>query len=207
MNLLESCARVALRLGLGPNAISSAGFMIALGAAVAFAGGAVRWGGALVLVAGACGVLHGRVTRLASRVTPFGTLYDAVMDRAGEAALGAGIALYFLGQGSSPGAVAAMAALALGLLAAYVQARAEGLGVEARVGLPSWAVRDGLLGAVPLALGSAALFWTMLAFAVVSAVTVLHRVIHVARTTGPKGSTVRKRDTLPGRAAALRKGH
>jgi phosphatidylglycerophosphate synthase len=212
MNLLESCARVALRLGLGPNAITTAGLMIGLGAAVAFAGGAVRAGGILVVLGGLFDALDGRVARLAKRVTSFGALYDATADRVGDAALCAGVALYFLRGGSAPaGATQAVmvtvAALSLALLAAYVRARAEGLGLEARVGLPRWVVRLVLVGVVPLAFGAAGLFWTMLAFAVVSAVTVLHRVIHVARAAGSKGAIARKRDTLPGRAAALRKGH
>lgn len=212
MNLLESCARVALRLGLGPNAITTAGLMIGLGAAVAFAGGAVRSGGILVVLGVLFDAIDGRVARLAKRITPFGALYDATADRAGDAALCAGVALYFLRGGSAPASatqavMVTVAALALALLAAYVRARAEGLGVEARVGLPQWAVRLVLVGLVPLTFGAGGLFWTMLAFAVVSAVTVLHRVIHVAREAGSKGAVARKRDTLPGRAAALRKGH
>ena len=212
MNLLESCARVALRLGLSPNAITTAGLMIGLGAAVAFAGGAVRSGGILVVLSGLFGALDERVARLANRSTPFGALYDAVADRVVDAALFAGIALFFLQGGIAPAratqaVMVTVAALSLALLAAYARARAEGLGVEARVGLPEGAVRLVLVGVVPLALGAAALVWTMLAFAVVSAVILLHRVIHVARGAPTKGAVARKRDTLPGRAAALRKGH
>ena len=203
MNLLESCARVALRLGLGPNAITTAGLIIVLGAAVAFAGGAVRAGGILVVLGALFDALEARVARLAQRLTPFGALYNATADRAGDAALCAGVALYFLRGGSAPASatqavMVTVAALSLALLAAYVRARAEGLGLEARVELPQGAVRLVLLGVVPLAFGAAGLFWTMLAFAVVSAVTMLHR---------SKGAVARKRDTLPGRAAAVRKGH
>jgi CDP-diacylglycerol--glycerol-3-phosphate 3-phosphatidyltransferase len=213
MNLLDSFARVGLRLGIGRYAIATAEFVIIVTAAVAFAGGAGRWGGALVILAGGCDLLNGRLGRLGRPATSFGALYEAMVDRTGEAILCGGIALFFLRSGiaserATLAVMIALAALALAMLAGYVRARAEGLGIEARVGLPPVASRTVLLGVAPLAFGpgvrGAALLWMTLAFAGASAVTLLHRVIHVARVAG-HGRASRKRDTLPGRGAALRK--
>jgi len=214
---VDPIARLAQRLRIGPNAITTTGLVVMLAAATAFAGGAVRWGGALVLVAALFDVLDGQVARLAGRTSTFGAFYDATMDRAGEAALCAGVALFFLRGGVAPGRVtfavmAAIAALAATLIASYARARAEGLGVEARVGIPTPAARLLALGAPPLAVdtgpGGAWLVWMVVAFAVVTAATAVQRVIYVGRVAdgGRPGRTAARRDTLPGRAPALRKG-
>ena len=162
MNVIERVARVALRLGIGPNALTTAGFLVVVAAAAAFAGGAVRWGGALVLVSGLFDLLDGRVARLAGRATAFGAMFDAIMDRAGEAVLCAGIALFFLRDGLGRdqltlGMMGVIAALALALLAAYVRARAAALGIESRVGVSPEVARMLLLGAAPLVLDRHAL--------------------------------------------------
>ena len=196
----------------GRHALATAEFLIVMAAATAFASGASRWGGALLIGAGGLALIQARVARPAGRVSSFGALYEALLDRAGEAVLCGGIALFFLRGGIAPERVTlavmiAITALALALLAAYARARAEGLGVEARAGIPPVGAQVVLLGVVPLVLGPALLIWMMLAFAVASAVTLLYRAIHVARIgVRGAGTTGRKRDTLPGRGA-LRKGN
>jgi CDP-diacylglycerol--glycerol-3-phosphate 3-phosphatidyltransferase len=207
---LQRVARVAMRAGIGPNAITTTGLGISLGAAIAFAGGAVRWGGALVLAGALFDLLDGRVARLGTRGTTFGALYDSVSDRLGEAAVCAGIAWFLLRGGASPGraAVAVMivvAALSATLIASYVRARAEGLGVEARGGVPAGAARAGLLGLPPLVAGpgrgASLLFWMMVLFALVSAATAVQRMVAVARSNRGVDPLSRQRVTLPGRAA------
>jgi len=188
---------------LGRHTLATAEFVIVAGAAVAFAGGAARWGGALLIIAGGIHLLRHRAVRRAGKVTSLGALYDDVLGRAGEAVLCGGIALYFLRGGIAPERITlavmiAFTALVLVWLAAYVRARAEGLGVEARSGIPPVAARAGLFGVAPLVLGTQGLVWMTLAFAVASAVTVVSRVIQVARSTAAgAGQATRKRDTLP----------
>jgi CDP-diacylglycerol--glycerol-3-phosphate 3-phosphatidyltransferase len=99
------------------------------------------------------------------------------------------------------------------LLVSYTRARAEGLGIECKVGIAPRAERILLLGAPTLFFGAgprgALLFWITVALAAVAAVTVVQRVIHVARTAdgGAAPAAAKKRETLPGHAAAMRKGH
>ena len=212
-------ARAAIRLGVGPNAITTSGLVVVLAAAVAFGGGAIRLGGALLLFSGLFDILDGQVARLGQRSTAFGAFYDSTLDRIGESALFAGIALYFLRGGVTPDRVAiavmvAIAALVSSLLVSYTRARAEGLGLECRVGIAARAERI-LLVAVPALLigpgpNGVVVFWTVVAMAVATAITVVQRVVHVARIADrPAGAAPikKQRETMPGRAAALRKGH
>jgi CDP-diacylglycerol--glycerol-3-phosphate 3-phosphatidyltransferase len=210
-------ARAALRWGIGPNAITTTGLVVVLGAAVAFGGGAVRVGGALLLFSGLFDILDGQVARLGQRPTAFGAFYDSTLDRVGESAVFGGLALYFMRGGVPPAqatiaVMVAIAALVTSLLVSYTRARAEGLGLECKVGIAARAERLLLLGVPPLIFGpgrsGAVLFWVTAFLAVVTAVTVVQRVVHVARIADRgAGAPAKKRDTLPGHAAAMRKGH
>jgi CDP-diacylglycerol---glycerol-3-phosphate 3-phosphatidyltransferase len=108
----------------------------------------------------------------------------------------------------------ALVALMASLLVSYTRARAEALGVECKVGIAARAERILLLGLPALAFGAGPwrpgvlLFWIVVVLAIVSAITVIQRVVHVARVArgAPPRSAVSLRETLPGVAAMRRKG-
>jgi CDP-diacylglycerol--glycerol-3-phosphate 3-phosphatidyltransferase len=115
-------------------------------------------------------------------------------------------------RAQAPIAVAiAMTALVTSLLVSYTRARAEGLGLECTVGIAARAERILLLGVPVLLFGpgrdGALLFWIVVILALATAITVVQRVVHVARVAGDAPRPVVKRDTLPGTPAARRKGH
>jgi CDP-diacylglycerol--glycerol-3-phosphate 3-phosphatidyltransferase len=216
---LDPLARLLIRIHVRPNLITTLGTIILGGAATAFALGHVKWGGFLLLVSGLFDMVDGRVARLGRMTTTFGAFYDSTLDRVGESVLFTGIALYFL-RGGVPtdrlalAVVACFWALAASLLVSYTRARAEGLGLTAKVGIAQRAERIVLLGAPTLFFGAgnrgALLFWIVVVLALVTAITVVERVLHVARTV--RGPVLRRvpqpRDAVPGRAPALhsRKG-
>lgn len=210
-------ARGAIRAGLTPNVITTLGAAIVIGSAVAYWQGLPRWGGALLLASGGLDILDGQVARLGSLSTKFGAFYDSTLDRIGESAVFLGIAIWFIHGGVSPDRVEwavglAIVALSASLLVSYTRARAEGLGLEAKVGIAQRLERFLVLGAPTLFFGAGdggrLLFWIMALLAVTTTITVIQRVVHVARVTAPPGaaSPTRKRDTLAGHPAVLRKG-
>jgi CDP-diacylglycerol--glycerol-3-phosphate 3-phosphatidyltransferase len=148
--------------------------------------------------------------------TTFGAFYDSTLDRVGESALFAGIALHFL-RGGLPanqmalGVMLAIAALTASLLVSYTRARAEGLGLDCKVGIAARAERLLVLGAPTLVFGAGRdgrlLLWIVAFLALVTTITVIQRVVHVARTVSLTSgeSTPRRRDTRPGHAP-IRKG-
>jgi len=210
VRLVGPIARALIRSGVKPNIVTTAGTLVVLGAAVAFWRGAPHWGGALLLVSGLLDILDGQVARLGGLTTPFGAFYDSTLDRVGESATFAGIALWFV-QGGVPATKVALAvgvaiaALVSSLLVSYTRARAEGLGMEAKVGIAQRAERFVLLGAPTLFFGAgrdgALLFWIVVVLAVATTITVLQRVVHVARVTTDRTRfpTPVRRDTHPGR--------
>ncbi|MDP3908982.1 MAG: CDP-alcohol phosphatidyltransferase family protein [Gemmatimonadales bacterium] len=219
VRLLAPLARAVIRVGIHPNVITTIGTLVVVASGVAFGVGAVRAAGLLLLVSGLFDILDGQVARLGSLSTTFGAFYDSTLDRVGEAAVFAGLAFYFL-RGGVPAdtqllaAGVAIGALVASLLVSYARARAEGLGLECTVGIAARAERILLLGLPALLFGpgrnGALLFWIVVILALAAAITVVQRIIHVARITGGRGGSpmrpVVKRETLPGVAAARRKG-
>lgn len=207
-----------VRAHVRPNTITTLGAAIVVGSAVAFGLSEIRLGGFLLLLSGLFDILDGQVARVGGSSSTFGAFYDSTLDRVGEAALFAGIALHFMRGGLPPpqitlGVMLAITALAASLLVSYTRARAEGLGLECKVGIAARAERFLVLGAPTLLFGNAwsgrLLFWIVAVLALVTVITVVQRIIYVARTANAvparRSGAPRQRDTLPGRAS-MRKG-
>ncbi|HYK83333.1 MAG TPA: CDP-alcohol phosphatidyltransferase family protein [Gemmatimonadales bacterium] len=216
---LDPVAQLLIRRRVRPNVVTTLGTLVLGTAATAFALGRVQLGGFLLLVSGLFDMVDGRVARQGRMTTTFGAFYDSTLDRVGEAVLFTGIAVYFL-RGGVPAdwltlaIVACLWALAASLLVSYTRARAEGLGLTAKVGIAQRAERIVLLGAPTLFFGAGArgmlLFSLVVVLALVTMITVVERVLYVARAA--REPVVRHaphpRDPVPGRAPALhsRKG-
>ena len=220
VGLLGPLARLLITSGVHPNTITTVGTLVVVCSGVAFGTGAVRLGGSLLLISGILDLLDGQVARQGGKITAFGAFYDSTLDRIGEAAVFAGLIFYFssgpLPADMKPRALAAgLVALVASFLVSYTRARAEALGVENKVGIAPRAERILLLGVPAVVLGAGpgrpgvVLFWIVAVLALVSAITVIQRVAHVARVArgAPPPSPIPKRETLPGMAAARRKGH
>ena len=220
VGLLGPAARGLIAGGVNPNTITTVGTLLVIGSGVAFGFGTIRLGGFLLLLSGIFDLLDGQVARQGGKITTFGAFYDSTLDRIGEAAVFVGLIFYFL-TGPLPADMkswalaAGLLALVASLLVSYTRARAEALGIENKVGIAPRAERILLLGLPALALGAGpgrpgvVLFWIVAVLALVSAITVVQRVVHVARVArgAPPPSPILKRETSPGIAAARRKGH
>ncbi|HTR20351.1 MAG TPA: CDP-alcohol phosphatidyltransferase family protein [Gemmatimonadales bacterium] len=219
VRLVGPIARALIRWGVRPNVITTLGALVVLGSATAFGLGHAHLGGFLLLASGLFDILDGQVARQGTLSTAFGAFYDSTLDRVGESAIFAGVMLSFL-RGGLPssqvplGVMLAAVALASSLLVSYTRARAEGLGFDCKVGIAARAERFIVLGAPTLFFGAGSngqlLFWIVAVLAAVTSITVVQRVVYVARVAGRAVSatpaTARgRRDTLPGHAA-LRKG-
>jgi CDP-diacylglycerol--glycerol-3-phosphate 3-phosphatidyltransferase len=180
-----------IRAGVTPNAITTAGAVVVVLSAVAFGLGWIRIGGALLLGSGILDTLDGQVARTGGKSTKFGAFYDSTLDRVGDGATFIGIATYLL---TAPGVrfrvvgvVLAMVAVLSSLLVSYARARAEGLGLDCKVGLVQRAERILLIGAPAVLVGAGPAGSVLLAavalLALGSTVTVVQRFLYVRRVT------------------------
>jgi CDP-diacylglycerol--glycerol-3-phosphate 3-phosphatidyltransferase len=132
---VDPVALAVARTGLTPNAISALGLAGSLGAAALVAGGYFLVGGLLVLTAAALDLLDGALARATGRVTPFGGVFDSVLDRLGEAAVLGGVLFHFSEGGHRQEVILAYIAIVGSILVSYVRARAEAAGLSLKEGL------------------------------------------------------------------------
>ncbi len=162
-----------VRRRVHPNLLTSVGFCVTVGSALAFHGHHVRSAGVLVLLGGLFDILDGRVARLSGLGSKFGAFYDSTLDRISEIAVYFGIlSLYnsklphLWGVNPVPGVdfdkvapadvsmiYMTMLAMAGSLMISYTRARAEAMGIDCRVGLMPRAERIVLIGAASLFFG------------------------------------------------------
>ena len=126
--LLDPIIRGLAATGVTPNAISAAGFIGNLVAAVLIASGALLAGGVVVLFASALDMLDGGLARATGRATPFGGVLDSTLDRLSEAVVLFGISWYAIERGLQTEALLAFVAVVGSLMVSYVRARVEGAG-------------------------------------------------------------------------------
>jgi CDP-diacylglycerol---glycerol-3-phosphate 3-phosphatidyltransferase len=79
-------------------------------------------------------MLDGQLARIKGNSGKYGAFLDSTMDRFGDAAIFGGITIWFM-RTNHLLAVVSLFCLAAGLSVSYVKARAEGLGLNANVGL------------------------------------------------------------------------
>lgn len=189
--LIRPLGNALIRMGMGPNAVTTLGFLITSGSGVAFFFGWLQLGGALVLVGGLFDILDGYVARTSGSASLFGSFYDSMLDRVSEVVVTLGVFSLYIGPSPrlGPAAMVYVVALAMAgsLLVSYTRARAEGLGLDCRVGLMQRAERVIFLGGAALLFGSwrggVVMSLVMLVMAVLTNLTALYRIYWVWRHT------------------------
>ena len=132
---------------LTPNAISVAGLVGNLVAAVLVFQEEFFLGGIAFIVGSVMDTLDGRYSRMSGKGTPFGAFLDSSLDRTEEGIVLAAVGAYFARQGDDVAVAAVVLAVLFSLMVSYTRARAEALGVECKVGLATRAVRVVIISA------------------------------------------------------------
>jgi CDP-diacylglycerol--glycerol-3-phosphate 3-phosphatidyltransferase len=133
------------RLGVAPNHITAAGVLGNAGAGILAARGDFLIAGIVMLAASSLDLLDGALARATGKVTRFGAVFDAVMDRVSEAAVLFGLLYYFSDRGGREEELLIFAAVVASFLVSYTRARAETVDIPMREGLFGRAERVVLL--------------------------------------------------------------
>jgi len=94
----------------------------------------VTWAGGVIILFSLFDMLDGQVARLGGMSSVFGAMYDSVLDRYCELFTLGGISYYLIQTGYVGGALITFVALVGSIMVSYVRARAEGLGLECKIG-------------------------------------------------------------------------
>ena len=133
-----------IRIGFTPNLVTTIGFVLNIAATIMllYAAGEmtgstsiVGWSGAVILFAGLFDMMDGRLARIGNMSSMFGALWDSTLDRYSELFTLFGIAMYLILNSWVTGGVLTFLAMVGSVMVSYVRARAEGLGIECKVGL------------------------------------------------------------------------
>lgn len=135
--VMHPLAAALIRMHITPDMVTWAGTIGTVAMAlICFPQGWLWQGAWLVALFIFSDSLDGNMARQLGRHSEWGSFLDSTLDRFGDAAIFAGVALYYAGHGHSVvWAGIAIAAMTFGQITSYVRAKAESLGKEAKMGL------------------------------------------------------------------------
>jgi len=192
LRVIDPVANWFVRRQVHPNTITAIGTACSVGGGIIYGTGHIRTAGFFLGLTALFDVLDGTVARRSNRSSTFGAFLDSTLDRLADGAVLGGLAVYYALNArhhSTPMVVVCLAGLIGAFLTSYTRARAEALGIDAKVGLLQRPERVVLLS-VPQALFGLALNGAVLGLIVViltltAWITVVQRVKYVYEQTKP----------------------
>lgn len=144
--VINPFVRLLIRIGVTPNIVTTIGLLGNAAASAIFVWASltatpadpaydlVAWGGAVIIIFSLFDMLDGQVARLGNMTTRFGALYDSILDRYCEMLTLGSIAYWFFCTDNRIAALITFLAMVGSVMVSYVRARAEGVGIECKVG-------------------------------------------------------------------------
>jgi CDP-diacylglycerol---glycerol-3-phosphate 3-phosphatidyltransferase len=174
LKVIDPVANWLVRRGVHPNTITIFGTLCTVAGGVIYATGHISTGGWFLGITALFDVLDGTVARRTNRSSTFGAFLDSTLDRVADGAILGGLAVFYALNPVHHN-VPMMAVCLLGLIGAYmtsyIRARAEALGLDAKVGMVQRPERVVLLSAPQAFFGLALNGWVLGAIIVFLTVT------------------------------------
>jgi CDP-diacylglycerol--glycerol-3-phosphate 3-phosphatidyltransferase len=178
---------ILARRGFTADMMTYIGLLLQAAAVPLIITGYFGWALVVGIIASLCDALDGAVARAGAGPTTAGAFLDSTLDRVSELMVAAALVVYFVREGPDWGPiVAVLVFMGAAQLVSYTRARAEALGVDCKVGFMSRPERLVGLGLGFLFSwwepgGTSFLVWMLYVLAATTAVTVIHRIVHVRR--------------------------
>jgi CDP-diacylglycerol--glycerol-3-phosphate 3-phosphatidyltransferase len=190
LRLIDPVATWLVKRGVHPNTITVVGTLCTVVGGIIYATGHIRTGGFFLGITALFDVLDGTVARRSNKSSTFGAFLDSTLDRLADGFVLGGIAVFYATSrihGSVPLLVTALLGLVGAFLTSYTRARAESLGLDAKVGLLQRPERVVLLSAPQALFGLVLDGWVLAIIIVILSVTawitVIQRVAYVYTAT------------------------
>lgn len=190
LRVIEPVVALMVRFRVNPNLLTTVGTAGTVASGLAFAVGRVRLAGVIVGLCAIFDVLDGVVARRTNQSTVFGAFYDSTLDRVADGALLGGILYFYATQAifaSRVMVVVTLMALIGTFIVSYTRARAEALGIDAKVGFMQRPERVVLISvptaAAGLAWNGGVLIAVVVILALSSWITAVQRINYVRRAT------------------------
>jgi CDP-diacylglycerol--glycerol-3-phosphate 3-phosphatidyltransferase len=203
LRLVEPVADFLVRRGVHPNTITVVGTLFMVAGGVLYGTGHIRTGGWLLSMTALTDVIDGMVARKSNTTSVFGAFLDSTLDRVADGAVLCGLAVFYAldpVHASVPMMISCLAGVIGAFLTSYTRARAEALGLDAKVGMLQRPERVVLLSAPQalfgLTLGGWVLAVIITVLTVTAWITVIQRMAYVyGRTRAVSGASQSQRVT------------
>ena len=196
LKVIDPVANWLVRHGVHPNTITVIGTLCTIAGGTIYATGHISIGGWFLGMTALFDVLDGTVARRSNQSSTFGAFLDSTLDRVADGALLGGLAVFYAlnpAHRNVPMVVVCLAGLIGAYLTSYIRARAEALGVDAKVGMVQRPERIVLLSVPQAFFGLALNGWVLgviIVFLTVTAwITVVQRMVAVYRQTTERAAT------------------
>jgi CDP-diacylglycerol--glycerol-3-phosphate 3-phosphatidyltransferase len=190
LRLIDPVANWLVKRGVHPNTITVVGTLCTVVGGIIYATGHIRTGGWFLGLTALFDVLDGTVARRSGTTSTFGAFLDSTLDRLADGFVLGGIAVFYATSqlhGSVPLMITALLGLVGAFMTSYTRARAEALGLDAKVGLLQRPERVVLLSAPQAFFGLVLDGWVLAIIIVILTVTawitVFQRVAYVYTAT------------------------
>jgi CDP-diacylglycerol--glycerol-3-phosphate 3-phosphatidyltransferase len=190
LRLIDPVANWLVKRGVHPNTITVVGTLCTVVGGIIYGTGHIRTGGWFLGLTALFDVLDGTVARRSGTTSTFGAFLDSTLDRLADGFVLGGIAVFYATSqlhGSVPLMITALLGLVGAFMTSYTRARAEALGLDAKVGLLQRPERVVLLSAPQAFFGLVLDGWVLAIIIVILTVTawitVFQRVAYVYTAT------------------------
>ncbi|MDF2772042.1 MAG: CDP-alcohol phosphatidyltransferase [Geminicoccaceae bacterium] len=196
LRVIEPFADYFVRKRVNPNTITTIGTLCSIAAGVIYATGHIMTAGWVLGLTALFDVLDGTVARRTGRSTVFGAFYDSTLDRIADGAVLGGLAIFFArndvhqlipGFAGTPMVGVTLLGIIGTYLTSYTRARAESLGIDAKVGIMQRPERVTLLSAPQAFFGLVFDGWVLIAIvlllSVTAWITAIQRIVYVYHAT------------------------
>jgi CDP-diacylglycerol--glycerol-3-phosphate 3-phosphatidyltransferase len=190
LRLIDPVANWLVKRGVHPNTITVIGTLCTLVGGIIYATGHIRTGGWFLGLTALFDVLDGTVARRSNTSSTFGAFLDSTLDRLADGFVLGGLTVFYATSrlhGSVPMLIVALMGLVGAFLTSYTRARAEALGLDAKIGFLQRPERVVLLSAPQAFFGLVFNGWVLALITIILTVTawitVVQRVAFVYTAT------------------------
>lgn len=197
MRAIDPVVGFLARNNVSPNSITTVGTVLTIVAGIVYGTGHIMTAGWIMASTAFFDVLDGEVARRSGRSTVFGAFYDSTLDRVADGALLGGLTVFYATNAvhhNTYMVVVCLICIVGTFIISYTRARAEALGIDAKVGMMQRPERIVLLS-LPQALFG--LFWNgWVLMAIIVLLTVTAWITAIQRIACVHRATL-ERDTKP----------
>ncbi len=202
LRLIDPVADWLVARRVHPNTITVFGTLCTVVGGIIYATGHIKTGGWFLAITALFDVLDGTVARRSNRSSTFGAFLDSTLDRLADGFVLGGLAVFYATSSlhySVPLMITALLGLIGAFLTSYTRARAEALGLDAKVGMLQRPERVVLMAAPQALFGLFFNGWPLAIIIVILTVTawitVIQRVAYVYGATTRAGAAEARTDS------------